>query len=125
MVDGKSLNEEIVKAGFAWVYNKYCKKPICGQWKQYENTARGRKIGLWSMKNPVPPWEYRHGSAKTALAPSAGTTQSAGAYHGNTKSMVFHASGCKAYDCKNCTAVFPDRDLAINAGYKPCGNCKP
>lgn len=27
MIDGKCLNEEIVKAGYAWVYNQYCKKP--------------------------------------------------------------------------------------------------
>jgi micrococcal nuclease len=124
MVNGKSLNEELVKAGSAWVYGQYCKKSICDQWKRYEETARSRKIGLWSMQNPIPPWEFRHG-LNTAPTQTTSTTQNAGVYHGNTKSMVFHAPGCKAYDCNNCTVVLTDRDQAIKAGYRPCGNCKP
>ena len=125
MVDGKSLNEELVKAGFAWVYNQYCKKPTCDQWRRYEEAARKGKMGLWAQPQPIPPWEFRHGPSKSAPSPTTNTTQNAGAYHGNAKSMVFHAPGCKAYDCKNCTAIFPDRDAAIKAGYRPCGTCKP
>jgi micrococcal nuclease len=64
MVDGKSLNEELVKAGMAWVYVKYCKKPFCAQWYQLEETARSAKMGLWSIPNPTPPWEFRHPSRK-------------------------------------------------------------
>lgn len=125
MVDGKSLNEELVKSGFAWVYGQYCKKSVCAQWKKDEETARKNKVGLWAQPNPIPPWEFRHGSSKTDPAPSTITTQSAGTYHGNTRSMVFHASSCKDYNCKNCTVVFPDRNSAIMAGYRSCGNCKP
>jgi endonuclease YncB( thermonuclease family) len=125
MIDGKSLNEELVKSGYAWVYGQYCKKPIYEQWKRYEETARTGKVGLWSQANPMPPWEFRHGSTKTAPTPSTITTQSAGIYHGNTRSQVFHASNCKDYNCKNCTVVFSDKDSAIKAGYRPCGMCKP
>jgi len=123
-VDGKCLNEELVKNGMAWFYSQYCKPSFCSQWNQYQEEARSRKIGLWSMQNPIPPWEFRRGSSKTAPAPTT-TTQNAGAYHGNSKSMVFHSSKCKFYDCKNCTAVFPDRDMAIKTGFRPCGECKP
>ncbi len=28
-VNGKSINEELIKNGFAWVYTKYCDKPFC------------------------------------------------------------------------------------------------
>jgi micrococcal nuclease len=53
------------------------------------------------------------------------TSASAGPFHGNTKSKVFHRSGCEGYDCKHCTASFKTRDDASKAGYKPCGSCKP
>jgi endonuclease YncB( thermonuclease family) len=122
MINGKTLNEELVKAGFAWVYSQYCKKPICNQWKGYEETARNAKIGLWSQPNPTPPWEFRHGAK---ITPSTTPGQSTGDYHGNTNSMIFHAPGCKVYNCKNCTAVFITREEAIGAGYKPCGICNP
>ena len=123
-IDSKSLNAELIINGMAWFYGQYCKASFCSQWNQYQEEARSRKIGLWSMQNPIPPWEFRHGSSKTAPAPTT-TTQNAEAYHGNNKSMVFHSPRCKFYDCKNCTAVFPDRDMAIKTGFRPCGECKP
>lgn len=39
-------------------------------------------------------------------------------YHGNTKSKVFHAPGCKDYNCKNCSEKFASKDDALKAGYK-------
>ncbi len=32
--DGTLVNQEIITAGFAWVYATYCKKPICLEWKK-------------------------------------------------------------------------------------------
>ena len=58
-VDGKSLSEELVKSGFAWVYDRYCKKDMCVKWKLLEKEARQSKSGLWSQDNPVAPWVYR------------------------------------------------------------------
>ena len=58
-VNGKSLNEELIRNGFAWVYTKYCNKPFCRAWNTYQDQARKNKVGLWSMPNPVPPWEFR------------------------------------------------------------------
>ncbi len=63
-VDGNSLSEELVKSGFAWVYNRYCKKDMCDKWKQLEGAARQSKIGLWSQYEPVAPWEYRRKGKK-------------------------------------------------------------
>jgi hypothetical protein len=48
-----------------------------------------------------------------------------GPYHGNTSSKSFHAPGCTYFSCSNCTAVFQTREAAIQAGYHPCGRCKP
>jgi len=54
-VDGKCLNEELIKAGYAWVYRKYCKKSFCDEWLKLEQNAREKKLGLWIYDNPVPP----------------------------------------------------------------------
>jgi endonuclease YncB( thermonuclease family) len=59
---GKSLvNEELVKAGYAWVYWKYCHHPICESWRNYQLRARMNKRGLWSEPDRVPPWNFRKG----------------------------------------------------------------
>jgi endonuclease YncB( thermonuclease family) len=120
-VDGKCLNEELVKNGMAWFYGQYCKASFCSQWNQYHEEARSGKIGLWSMQNHIPPWEFRSKSAKTN--PTQITTIVE--YHGNSKSMVFHSSKCRFYNCKNCTMIFHDRSQAIKSEFKSCGECKP
>jgi hypothetical protein len=38
---------------------------------------------------------------------------------------IIHTPRCRFYGCKNCKAVFPDRDMAIKMGFRPCGECKP
>ena len=58
-IDGESLNESLVKNGFAWVYRKYCKETFCEDWLDLELVAKYKKIGLWTEPNPIPPWEFR------------------------------------------------------------------
>lgn len=53
------VNAELVYAGYAWVYTRYCKESFCGWWKQLEREAREAMRGLWRDPNPVPPWEFR------------------------------------------------------------------
>ena len=54
-----NINQEMVRAGYAWVYKRYCKKPFCDFWLELENKAKTDKLGLWKEPNPVPPWEWR------------------------------------------------------------------
>jgi endonuclease YncB( thermonuclease family) len=57
---GKTLvNEELVKAGLAWVHWKYCHLPICESWKNLQLRAKIDKRGFWGEPEPVPPWEFR------------------------------------------------------------------
>jgi endonuclease YncB( thermonuclease family) len=58
-VDKQLLNRELVKAGLAWVYDRYCSEPICESWKNFQLKAKFDKLGLWSNPNPIPPWEFR------------------------------------------------------------------
>lgn len=53
------LQEELLKAGAAWLYDQYCRRPVCIGWQTLEKTARKRKVGLWSDPVPVPPWVWR------------------------------------------------------------------
>jgi len=124
LVSGINVNQEIVKAGYAWVYRQYCKQAFCAEWLNLESTARRNGIGLWSHSDPIPPWEYRRGQ-RSSKTTSPATIQQAGVYHGNRKSHVFHGPNCRHYNCKNCTEIFNNREEAIAAGYRPCGNCKP
>lgn len=58
-VDKQLLNKELVKAGLAWVYDRYCSEPICESWRNFQLRARMDKRGLWSDPDRIPPWEYR------------------------------------------------------------------
>ncbi len=55
--DGRSLNRELVKAGFAWWYRKYA--PEDEVLAQLERDARDAKRGLWADAKPIPPWQWR------------------------------------------------------------------
>ena len=55
----ESLNEAIVKAGFAWVYRKYCKAEFCPGWLTHEQAAQASGRGLWADPDPIPPWQFR------------------------------------------------------------------
>ena len=54
--DGRELGEEMVKAGMAWHFKKYSSDKTLNA---LEISAREQRIGLWSMPDPVPPWEHR------------------------------------------------------------------
>ena len=62
---GKSLrNEEIIKAGYGWVYSFYCHERICESWKAKQLKAKIGKQGLWQDLKPIPPWEFRRKKRK-------------------------------------------------------------
>ena len=53
------LNRHLVKYGYAWVYDRYCKSDFCAEWKALEAQARKDRRGLWKNPNVIAPWEYR------------------------------------------------------------------
>jgi len=126
MVDGVNVNQSLIKAGYAWQYRKYCKEAFCRDWLRLESKARDLRLGLWADANPQAPWDYRKAQRSNSTSGSI-TSYAAipGGYHGNVKSHVFHSPACKDYDCKNCVQSFRRRQEALDAGYRPCGMCKP
>lgn len=69
--NNRVLNEELLKAGMAWHYKRYDQSR---EWAKLELQARTQKKGLWSMKNPVAPWDFRRyglkGNQKSLIKPS-------------------------------------------------------
>lgn len=63
-IDGAILNEELVRNGYAWVYDRYCTRPFCADWKKLEATARDKGAGLWADRDPQAPWEWRRDKRK-------------------------------------------------------------
>lgn len=54
----KWINKELILQGMAWHFKQYSSNR---ELANAELLARKKKIGLWSFKNPVAPWEWRKG----------------------------------------------------------------
>ncbi len=120
-----NINEMLVRKGFAWTYDRYCKKSFCDEFKNYEKQARQQRIGLWSENRPTAPWDYRRvmRSGTPASSTKGSHTASTSIFHGNLRSHVFHGPGCRHYNCKNCKKSFSSKTEALNAGYRPHSQC--
>jgi endonuclease YncB( thermonuclease family) len=63
IINGTDANLEQVRAGLAWWYKKYAKEQSPNDrvaYEQAEAQARADRSGLWTDKNPIPPWDWRH-----------------------------------------------------------------
>jgi micrococcal nuclease len=54
--EGKDAGTEQVRAGMAWVFDRYVTDRSL---YAVQDDARSAKRGLWADANPVPPWEWR------------------------------------------------------------------
>ena len=54
--DGKDVSLMMLKDGMAWHFKKY---DLTEEYAKAEEQAKAKKVGLWSMPNPVAPWDYR------------------------------------------------------------------
>jgi endonuclease YncB( thermonuclease family) len=113
--DGRSLNHELVRAGYAWWFRRYSNDPCL---ETLESEARRARRGLWADAQPIAPWEWRqtqHERARppvTAPAPPLATTNTCGPIIGNPRSRVYHR-----LDCPRSAAE------AESAGHRIAGNC--
>jgi endonuclease YncB( thermonuclease family) len=125
--DGRSLNQELVKAGMAWWYRPYAPKDTL--LAQLEAEARSAQRGLWADAHPVPPWQWRKGKrqpVQTSAPLAAVPPPQDGPIVGNQKSHVYHWPGCPAYGKVSAQhrVEFPSRDAAEAAGYHAARNCR-
>ena len=57
--------------------------------------------------------------------PTSSTAKNEVRFIGNKNSKVFHNPSCKNLPAEKNQVPFSSRDEAVEAGYKPCGNCNP
>ena len=124
-VGGKSVSEELLRAGMAWHYRQYDKNPKLAK---LEQEARAAKRGLWADESPTAPWEWRkgkRGTLKGTLVGDAHGHMAVDVSHpvcGNVRSKVAHWFTCKDA-AKNCTAAFETAEAAQAAGYQLHDKC--
>ena len=56
-VNGRSLNEALLAAGWAWHYKKFSRSK---RFAMLEQNARRARLGVWARANPTPPWTWRY-----------------------------------------------------------------
>ena len=60
-LDGRCLNEALVRSGMAWVIRENCIINECDKWLILEEKARKKGFGLWQNSGAIPPREFRKG----------------------------------------------------------------
>ncbi len=58
----KNINREQIKLGMAWAYRQYLHDRSL---LALEESARNRRTGLWSERNPTPPWQFGRRGGRT------------------------------------------------------------
>jgi len=60
LYDGSlDLNEELLRRGAAWYYERYA--PSASDYQAAQDIAQMENVGLWrGQDDPIPPWEWRH-----------------------------------------------------------------
>jgi micrococcal nuclease len=97
--DGRNLNEELVREGYAWHYTAYSKDKNLAN---LEADARRFKRGLWQDPNPIAPWDFR--KQKPAPVDNSKAPIPAGA--GARKVYLCDSSGSAVYHYSlNCSVL--------------------
>jgi micrococcal nuclease len=66
-VDGIDAGLELLRQGLCWVNTRYLPEAgadIQASYRQAETEAWEQQRGLWSERDPIPPWEYRRAGKK-------------------------------------------------------------
>jgi len=120
--NGKDLNFELVKNGFAWWYEQYAKNNQ--QLRMAQEYAKINRLGLWVQRDPIAPWDYRKGqrSSKTVSKQVESSQKIESVVYVTRTGKKYHRSTCR-YAAK-ATRSMP-RSEAEALGYGACGICKP
>ena len=84
-------------------------------------TSDGQTVRITTEKNVG----TQAPSTPIVQASAAHDTETVGAYIGNQNSHVFHLPTCKNLPAQKNQVLLDNREDAVNAGFRPCGNCKP
>ncbi|MBC5992661.1 thermonuclease family protein [Pontibacter cellulosilyticus] len=103
--DGRNLNEELIRNGYAWHYKAYSKDVNLAN---AEADARRFKRGLWADANPTAPWDFRKNRSSNTSTSASTTSASSPVPAGATKRTVYlcNSSGSAVYHLdKSCSVL--------------------
>lgn len=112
----RCLNEELVREGWAWRFDKYSKDEKLGK---LQAEAKSAKKGLWAGEQPISPWDWRNG--KREDGESVASAEDSIAVYVTETGTKYHRDGClhlrkskQEISLKN-----------ARSAYEPCQTCKP
>jgi micrococcal nuclease len=125
-----NINQYLVEQGFAW-YDRTVQssqsKEIRDLYSKLEAGARERRKGLWSDKNPVPPWEFRGKTANSdpPASPAIEVNENQKII-ANKTSRLYYLSYCPDYDKVPALeqVSFKNVSDARAAGFKLAKSCE-
>ena len=118
--DGKSLNQELVREGYAWWYWRYSDDEAL---KRLQAEARAEKRGLWSDPKVIPPWIFRQGGVEPAEDNPVDTLLGGREVVFVTRTgSVYHRDGCRYLKSGKVPMALSE---AQGRGYEPCKVCEP
>jgi endonuclease YncB( thermonuclease family) len=62
------VNRHMVQRGLAWASTRYRRNP---ELVALQHEARRARLGLWSQRQPVPPWVWRKQAGRDAISPAS------------------------------------------------------
>src|SRR5215475_3929319 len=135
-LDGKNINLEQMRLGFAWFDRlsaaielsredaKWSREDFTA-YEQAEAQARKERRGMWADGEQMSPWDYRR-SGHASKAPFWKTpTTAAGPIVGNRNSKIYHLPNCPDYSkvAERNRVPFKTEAEAQAAGYRKARNC--
>jgi len=129
--DGKILNRELVKAGFAWWDKKYEEDRTL---RRLEQRAKSNRLGLWIDPHSVPPWEHRKKRPEAIPTPTPevipeevmeAVRSQTNRYVGDSITKIYYWPSCPEYDKLQAvaTVIFSSPYEAQSAGYRKATHC--
>lgn len=109
--DALAREESQARAGRVGFWATSAKKPECVTRTAFSASSRNG----FPLAPPAPPDRQRKGPAPSPPASSQ--------FRGNTSSLVYHASSCPNFMCRNCSRVFTSEAEAKAAGFRPANDC--
>ncbi len=128
------VNRGMTRAGMAWHYVQYSSDR---ELAAAEAAAKAEKIGIWSLRDYVAPWDWRSGKRPDAAPPQftppatrglAAIPSSAAETNVEQRTVYitrtgskYHRAGCQ-YLAKSSIPMPYDR---AKSSYSPCSRCRP
>ncbi len=111
IVDGKNVNEMLLKEGLAEIMYMPPSEFYPYDWANSDTHVA----------------DTHSSSSTSSSSTSSDSSSSSGSYIGNANTGKFHVSGCSSVNkmSEKNKVFFSSRNDAINQGYVPCKNCNP